>query len=197
MVKNIDDTLVNGAIGKVTAFMTEEEWGQRGDLPPAEKGSETKSKKPTSKGPARWPVVKFKIPGTENKFREELVRSETFKVEGVNGTIEASRTQVSAASLLDLLDSLTSLRFLVGSSCTCLGSVHPQVTGANHSKGEGRLKEGIRKGYVLIFPRGFCECLTMWLCRTSICCNIPCNLLGGFANPQFPARSGHGPSSCY
>ena len=108
MVKNIDDTLVNGAIGKVMAFMTEEEWGQRGDPPTVDKGSETKSKKPASKGQgARWPVVKFKIPGTENKFREELVKSEMFKVEGVNGTVEASRAQVGSASLLNLINSLT------------------------------------------------------------------------------------------
>ena len=198
MIKNIDDTLVNGAIGKVTAFMTEEEWGQRGDPPTAEKVSDTKSKMPASKGTgARWPVVKFKIPGTENKFREELVKSEMFKVEGVNGTIEASRSQVSPASLLGLLDSLTLLRLPVGSSCARLGSVHPQVAGADHSKGEGRFKKGFRERYVLTFPRGFCECLNMVFYRTSICRNLPCDLLRGFANPQFPARSGHGPSSRY
>ena len=106
MIKNIDDTLVNGAIGKVTAFMSEDEWDtRRGDLSAAGEESETKSKK-TAPG-ARWPVVKFKIPGTEDKFREELVKSETFKVEGANGTVEASRAQVSPASPLAVLDSLT------------------------------------------------------------------------------------------
>jgi hypothetical protein len=146
MIKNIDDTLVNGTIGKVTAFMTEEEWakylGQRGDAPAAEENSETKSKKPV-----RWPVVNFKIPGTVDKFREELVKSEVFKVEGVNGVIEASRAQVSTASLLDPLDSLTLLASLVGSSCTGLGSVHPQVARADYTEGEGRFKEGIRERY--------------------------------------------------
>ena len=114
MIKNIDDTLVNGAIGRVMAFMTEEDWAeyprQSGGPPAVEEVSKTK--KPTSKGPGnRWPVVKFKIPGTVNKFREELVRSEVFKVEGVNGTIEASRAQVSTvtANLLGPLDSLTLL----------------------------------------------------------------------------------------
>lgn len=152
MIKNIDDTLVNGTIGKVTAFMTEEEWAQylvqRGDPPAAEENSETKSKKPTSKGPGnRWPVVNFKIPGTVDKFREELVKSEVFKVEGVNGDIEASRAQVSTASLLNPLDSLTLLASLVGSSCTRLGSVHPQVARADYTEGEGRFKEGIRERY--------------------------------------------------
>ena len=106
MIKNIDDTLVNGAIGKVIAFMSEDEWNARhGDLSAAGEESETKSKK---KEPgARWPVVKFKIPGTEDKFREELVKSEIFKVEGVNGTVEASRAQVSPASPLAVLDPLT------------------------------------------------------------------------------------------
>jgi len=127
MIKNMDDTLVNGAIGKVMAFMTEEEWAEYprryGDPPAAEETSKTTSKKPTSKPqPIRWPVVKFKIPGTVDKFREELVKSEVFKVEGVNGTIEASRAQVSIATacLLDPLDSLTLLRrFLLYSRGPC------------------------------------------------------------------------------
>lgn len=125
MVKNIDDTLVNGAIGKVMAFMTEAEWAeyprQRVDSPAPEDAPTANSKKPTSKGPgARWPIVKFKIPGTVDKFREELVKSEVFKVEGVNGTVEASRTQVSTASLLDPLASLTILhRFLLYSLGLC------------------------------------------------------------------------------
>jgi ATP-dependent DNA helicase PIF1 len=127
MIKNIDDTLVNGAIGKVMAFMTEEEWAEyprrHGDPPAAEESSKSKSKKPTSKEPApRWPVVKFKIPGTVDKFREELVKNEVFKVEGVNGTIEASRAQVSTATarLLDPLDPLTLLRrFLLYSRGPC------------------------------------------------------------------------------
>jgi ATP-dependent DNA helicase PIF1 len=115
MIKNIDDTLVNGTIGKVTAFMTEDEWNsQRRDPPPAEE-PETKATKSTSN--ARWPVVKFKIPGTENRFREELVKSESFKVEGVNGTVEASRQQVDIAFFPDSNKSLTlsasSLRFLL------------------------------------------------------------------------------------
>jgi hypothetical protein len=102
-------------IGKVLAFMTEEEWAeyphQCGDPPAAEEASMMKSKKPISNGSGlRWPVVKFKIPGTVDKFREELVKNEVFKVEGVNGTIEASRAQVSTASPLDPLDSLTLLR---------------------------------------------------------------------------------------
>ena len=127
MIKNIDDTLVNGAIGKVMAFMTEEEWAgyphQYGDPRAAEEASKSTSRKPASKGPgARWPVVKFKIPGTVDKFREELVKSEVFKVEGVNGTVEASRSQVSnaTASLLDPLHSLTLLcRFLLYSHGLC------------------------------------------------------------------------------
>jgi ATP-dependent DNA helicase PIF1 len=138
MIKNIDETLVNGTIGKVTAFMTEEEWAeyprQRRDPSTAEEESESKSKKSTAKG-ARWPVVIFKIPGTENRFREELVKSETFKVEGVNGTVEASRAQVSAAGLLDPLGLLTPLR-LEDPSGTRLGSFYPQVAGADHSEGE-------------------------------------------------------------
>ena len=125
MIKNIDDTLVNGAIGKVIAFMTEEDWAehprQYGGPPAVEEASKTK--KPTSKAPGdRWPVVRFKIPGTVDKFREELVKYETFKVEGLNGTIEASRSQVSTVTvnLLGPLDSLTLLRrFLLYSRGLC------------------------------------------------------------------------------
>jgi ATP-dependent DNA helicase PIF1 len=102
MIKNVDDQLVNGTVGKVVDFMTESEWtdsllasGRQPDENPDEKD---KPRKPSTG--KKLPVVEWKIVGSRNP-RVELVRDETFKVEGPNNKIEASRTQVSFGLLLD------------------------------------------------------------------------------------------------
>lgn len=102
MIKNVDEQLVNGTVGKVVNFMTESEWtesllasGRQSDENPDEKD---KPRKPSTG--KQLPVVEWKIVGSRNA-RVELVRDEIFKVEGPNNKIEASRTQVSFGLSLD------------------------------------------------------------------------------------------------
>lgn len=98
MIKNIDEQLVNGTVGKVIDFMTEAEWqeshmmrGAQFEENPEEK--EKEKEKPRKQAGKKLPVVEWKIVGSKN-HRVDLVMEETFKVEGADGRVEASRTQV-------------------------------------------------------------------------------------------------------
>ncbi|KKZ66471.1 hypothetical protein EMCG_07806 [[Emmonsia] crescens] len=107
LIKNMDETLVNGSLGKVVAFMDEARFDYysktdenfAGD--PANddhnaqainklKSYENKPGSVSAKG--KWPVVCFVQPdGTE---RHLLCQPETWKIELPNGEIKAQRTQV-------------------------------------------------------------------------------------------------------
>jgi ATP-dependent DNA helicase PIF1 len=102
LLKNIDETLVNGTVGRVTGFYdaTEVDIGEKGELiqvyDPKEKkqlSAAGKAKLKEQQGGVlkKYPLVEFKVPrGT----RQLLVMPETFKVELPNGEIQASRTQL-------------------------------------------------------------------------------------------------------
>ena len=102
MIKNVDEQLVNGTVGKVIDFMTESEWadsqrgfgtGLEGDDEP--EGPKQKEKSKTKVNVQKWPVVEWKIVGSRST-RTDLIRAETFKVEGPNNKVEVSRMQVRA-----------------------------------------------------------------------------------------------------
>jgi ATP-dependent DNA helicase PIF1 len=97
MIKNIDDQLVNGTVGKVVDFMTEEEWLTRGQPEPPAEDKEKPAKK-TQTNQREYPIIEWKIIGSRLP-RTEIVREETFKIEGPNGTVEVSRIQVSDISV--------------------------------------------------------------------------------------------------
>ncbi|OCB88619.1 hypothetical protein A7U60_g4217 [Sanghuangporus baumii] len=91
LIKNVDETLVNGSIGRIIKFMDpsqarDEGVSGLGD----EKGIEKQPKKP--KSGQLWPVVEFRIPG--GYFKEVMIVPESFKVELPNGEVQASRTQL-------------------------------------------------------------------------------------------------------
>ena len=98
MIKNIDEQLVNGTVGKVVDFMTEAEW-----VASALGGASTEKKEmgddKNKSGlkprviEQKLPVVEWKIVGSRHP-RIDLVRPEQFKVEGPNGKIEVSRQQL-------------------------------------------------------------------------------------------------------
>lgn len=96
MIKNIDEQLVNGTVGKVVDFMTEAEWvtSALGGAS-TEKKETADDKKPAKPRPIeqKLPVVEWKIVGSRHP-RIDLVRPEQFKVEGPNGKIEVSRQQL-------------------------------------------------------------------------------------------------------
>ena len=101
LVKNMDDTLVNGSLGKVTGFMTEqmfniykedEESFLEGG--PSKQAMKTEIAKTTlGLNTAQvYPVVRFAI--ADGTTRDLLCKREEWKVELPNGEVQASRSQI-------------------------------------------------------------------------------------------------------
>ena len=105
LIKNIDESLVNGSLGKVIGFMDETTFGleKQDDDVPGDYFDESAAKqrariKPsTSMGPSRvpsrrWPLVRFAM--SDGSTRDLLCQPETWNIELPNGEVQASRTQV-------------------------------------------------------------------------------------------------------
>jgi ATP-dependent DNA helicase PIF1 len=108
LIKNVDENLVNGSLGKVIGFCHRDlfELDSLGrwlpDGPEYEDlDEEQKEKKRAARraieakmeaGKKPFPVVQFKLSG--NSFRDVLVEAETFKTELPNGEVQVSRTQL-------------------------------------------------------------------------------------------------------
>lgn len=99
LIKNYDEMLVNGSIGRVDRFVLPGDYGTERD-PGFNNGvktvdtSEKDPKKPpamTAVGGVQYPVVHFSVDGG---LREMLVTPDAFKVELPSGEVQASRTQV-------------------------------------------------------------------------------------------------------
>ena len=110
LIKNIDDTLVNGTIGKILDFRTEDEFesmNKKGEDSGGEAerdwGTDSKFKKrmsafrnemasgPSTKG-IKYPVVRFHT--FDGNTRDVFVLPEDWKVELPNGDVQASRKQI-------------------------------------------------------------------------------------------------------
>ena len=110
LIKNMDETLVNGSIGKVIAFMDEkmfdiyredEDAFQAVDTMDASEEDMTESRKKlralinkdlvgdTSR---KWPLVQFAV--SDGTSRVLLCQRESWKIELPNGEVQASRNQV-------------------------------------------------------------------------------------------------------
>ena len=112
LIKNIDETLVNGSIGKVIAFMDEKmfdiyhEDGNEEDFQAVEtldmnEEDMTESRKKlramiNKDGPGdtsrKWPLVRFAI--ADGTSRDLLCQRESWKIELPNGEVQAFRNQV-------------------------------------------------------------------------------------------------------
>ncbi|KAK7960777.1 hypothetical protein PG988_011991 [Apiospora saccharicola] len=104
LIKNLDDTLVNGSLGKVKGFMCEaafEIWSGEGAGSEDEGDSEARSKKKikafsrdpdSTKDLKEYPVVQFTC--VDGTHRTLLMLPEDWKVELPNGEIQAQRKQV-------------------------------------------------------------------------------------------------------
>ena len=110
LIKNIDDTLVNGSIGKVVAFMDEktfeiyhedEEEFYAVESMDMEDEEMTKARKQlkkriesdsTSNTAQKWPLVRFKI--SDGTTRDLLCQPESWKIELPTGEVQASRNQI-------------------------------------------------------------------------------------------------------
>ena len=102
LIKNMDDSLVNGSIGKVVRFADVE---AEGDLV-LEKNNEMKKtgKEPPKKPSGKiYPVVEFLQP--DGHRRTVMILPESWKVELPSGEVTVSRTQVSllVISVISLL----------------------------------------------------------------------------------------------
>lgn len=102
LIKNCDETLVNGSMGRVVRFVDPQKY--KDEVLDDAQFTNEKESKPVSKGASakgssarvdvqKWPVVEFVVPGGK---REVMVMPETWKVELPNGEVQASRTQVCA-----------------------------------------------------------------------------------------------------
>lgn len=93
LIKNTDDTLVNGTIGTVIGFEDPATYKANGGES-LEKDKENQKKPRSSKGAVKlFPVVRFLLP--RDRHREVIIQPESFKVELPNGEVQASRSQVS------------------------------------------------------------------------------------------------------
>lgn len=94
LIKNVDETLVNGSMGRVVRFVdpvayTREQGGEIA-------GGGSGPKKPVSSaGGKLYPLVEFVMPNGAK--RPCLVLPEVWKVELPNGDVQVSRTQVIIA----------------------------------------------------------------------------------------------------
>lgn len=102
LIKNVDEMLVNGSIGRVVGFMSEENFDRytasdldevaSGDVPEAvlmEQNNRNKSLITTAR---RFPMVRFVI--ADGTSRDLLCQPESWKVELPNGEVQASRSQI-------------------------------------------------------------------------------------------------------
>ena len=100
LIKNVDDTLVNGSMGRVLRFVDPYTFGANSD--PEVSGvvasvASAQSLKKSASNPATvgaklYPVVEFVLP--QDRKRTVLVMPEIWKVELPNGEVQVSRTQV-------------------------------------------------------------------------------------------------------
>jgi ATP-dependent DNA helicase PIF1 len=110
LIKNVDESLVNGSIGKVIGFMDEQKFDsytsseydtaaspggtiatQRGDGLSAEEAAKRRMLGGITTA-RQWPVVRFMV--ADGTSRDLLCQPEQWKVELPNGEVQASRQQV-------------------------------------------------------------------------------------------------------
>ncbi|TKY85837.1 hypothetical protein EX895_005378 [Sporisorium graminicola] len=93
LIKNLDETLVNGSVGKVIDFMDDAEYDkQTGALDMSEfQQKEDRDQTPRT-STRKWPLVRFHL--SNGQTRDYLARPESWKTELPDGEVQASRTQV-------------------------------------------------------------------------------------------------------
>lgn len=110
LIKNIDESLVNGSLGRVVGFMDERQFdsytnneddyaanpdGTIASTMEAEMNGQDLMKKRVVESittARKWPVVRFMI--TDGTTRDLLCQPESWKVELPNGEVQASRNQI-------------------------------------------------------------------------------------------------------
>jgi ATP-dependent DNA helicase PIF1 len=101
LIKNMDENLVNGSMGRVVRFVDPAVWGSEQDVAGVQgRGMKVGDPSRAKAGFAgqELPVVEFIV---GKGLQQILVMPETWKVELPSGEVQASRTQVSALLLYD------------------------------------------------------------------------------------------------
>ena len=134
LIKNMDDSLVNGSMGKVVRFADPAFYGGVEDDEGAGGAGAGAGKRAAGVGQVeQFPVVEFALPGGGK--REIIVMRENWKVELPNGEVQVSRTQVINKdslfflnfSVLSVEDLMVSLSFAV-TAYSRMGDVDPQIS---------------------------------------------------------------------
>jgi len=89
LIKNVDDSLVNGSLGRVVGFMSEKMFDLMGEEGLSDREKHGGSTIDTSQ---RWPLVQFAM--LDGTSRQLLCQPEQWKVELPNGEIQAARSQI-------------------------------------------------------------------------------------------------------
>lgn len=98
LIKNYDDTLVNGSLGKVIGFMSETEFGNYHDDDEAYLATQAPVRKTNQTvvdlagAASKFPVVRFSI--ADGTTRDMLCHRETWSIETPTGEVSASRSQI-------------------------------------------------------------------------------------------------------
>ena len=123
LIKNTDETLVNGSMGQVIGFFEPGAYAKSiaGVLEEPDKKSKKKDNN-TPTGVQEYPLVRFPIAGT-NTFREVLIQPETWKVELPSGEVQASRTQVRVITFSQTRGYNTYNQLFIASPDSCVGHV--------------------------------------------------------------------------
>ncbi|KAJ3822126.1 hypothetical protein F5880DRAFT_721937 [Lentinula raphanica] len=98
LIKNVDENLVNGSMGRVVRFCdaatyAENDTSLQASSSSLSKPASSSKSAPTAQIKQLLPVVEFSMPNGGRK--EMLVGPDSFKVELPNGEIQAARSQVS------------------------------------------------------------------------------------------------------
>lgn len=93
LIKNVDDTLVNGSMGRIVRFVDQATYSKEQGQDVTVLGGNSGMKKPVSTvGGTRYPLVEFLLPN--GSMRPCLVMPEVWKVELPDGEVQVSRTQL-------------------------------------------------------------------------------------------------------
>ncbi len=139
LIKNVDESLVNGSMGRVLGFCAkhlyrEDMTGRWMENAPVEDEDEDLSKpqdgkkkgNPEMHRALELPVVRFRVPG--NGTRDMIVDLDQFKVELPSGETVASRLQVGSLLALREVVDLTVIHSAAAAD-PGMGYVHPQIAG--------------------------------------------------------------------
>jgi ATP-dependent DNA helicase PIF1 len=149
LIKNVDDLLVNGSIGRIVDFVDPVVHRERG----GEDTSSKDAKKITaSLGTGKlYPLVDFALPNGGKQMR--LVMPETFTVELPGGEIQVSRVQVSRTTAhIHFILTLNAID-ITDPSHLIVGHVYPQVARTDTRTRQGGPKTNFREGFVALSCR--------------------------------------------